>query len=204
MSEQQPLTSLRVLYVEDDKLVRTSTVRLLKRGMSTLVIDEASTLEEGIALLDNNPDRLLLDVSLGPTQDMEGLKVLKEARARGVEAPAIILTGFIDFRVALEAQRFRGSYFPKTGVTIDELLDVLCFPPQPLSGPVTKGTLKAMAEVLLRAKGTLPDKLEALRQAAVEHAFEVCGQSSTATARMLGVDRQYVQWARKKSGEGGE
>jgi len=199
MNVQQP--SLRVLYVEDDTLVRTSTVRLLKHRLSTLVIDEAATLKEALAALDHNPDRLLLDVALGTAGNTDGLTVLKEARARGIEAPAVILTGFVDFRVALEAQRYQGSYFPKAGVTIDELLDVLCFPPPPVSGPVTGGTLKAMAEVLLRAQGNLPDKLEALRQAAVEHAFEVCNQSLTATARMLGVDRQYVQWARKKGGD---
>jgi CheY-like chemotaxis protein len=197
-----PQPSLRVLYAEDDKLVRTSTVRLLKRRLSTLVIDEVGTLEEALAALDSAPDRLLLDVSLGPSPDnVEGLSILKEARSRGIEAPAVILTGYIDFKVALEAQRYRGSYFPKAGVTIDELLDVLCFPPPPISGAVTKGTLKAMAEVLLRAEGNLPDKLEALRDAAVEHAFDVCNQSLGATARMLGVDRQYVQWARKKGGE---
>ncbi len=197
MSSPEPL---RVLYVEDDDPLRGAMSRQLRRRMPHLHVDEAATFDQALDVLDRTtPDRLLIDVCLGDYGNTEGLDVLRVARQRGIDAPGIVLTAVLEFAVAREAQRLGAYFLPKAGMSLEELVDVLSLPPPPLAGPVTVGTLRAMAEVIVRAEGALPDKLDALRDEAVTFALDVSGGGHSAAARMLGVPRQYVQWVKRKS-----
>lgn len=111
-----------VLLVEDDSMVR-SWVRLSLQGSEFRLAGEATTASEAIELAHRRrPDILLVDYHLG---DGVGTELLRQLRAEGVSAPAVVMTasasaGFNEQARDVGAQ---GSVL-KTG-RVEELLEAL-------------------------------------------------------------------------------
>lgn len=79
---------MRVLVVEDSRHLRETLVKALRR--TGHAVDHTGDGEEGLWMIVENPyDAVVLDIML-PSRD--GLSVLAEARARGVETPILLLT----------------------------------------------------------------------------------------------------------------
>lgn len=78
----------RILIVEDETNLRQALARnLARRGH---VVREAGTAEEAIcALLEDQPDLLLLDINL---PDRSGWDILRQLRQHGVEVPTIVIS----------------------------------------------------------------------------------------------------------------
>ena len=84
---------LRVLLVDDDIADRLICRRTLGR-FDDLDVEllEAGSAEEGRRrIVEEQPDCVLLDYSLGPTS---GLELLAQLRQDGVDVPVIMLTGY--------------------------------------------------------------------------------------------------------------
>ncbi len=83
---------MKVLIADDDRLVRTMVSDLLAELGHAVVA--ASNGEEAVALAAREaPDVLILDFLM---PKLSGLDALQALRARGVEAPAVLLTAISD------------------------------------------------------------------------------------------------------------
>lgn len=90
-----------ILLIEDDDVIAAPLVRVLSR--EGYVVHRVSTGREGLEVLDQAIDLLILDLGL---PDMEGLNVARQARSRGLEFPILILTARseeVDMVVGLDA-----------------------------------------------------------------------------------------------------
>ncbi len=97
---------LRVLLVEDDEDDYV-LIRDLLAEMEGLALDWVDGYEEALRALERGAhDVCLVDYRLG---EMSGLKLMREAAARGHRAPMILLTGRGDRTVDLEAMRAGAS-----------------------------------------------------------------------------------------------
>jgi CheY-like chemotaxis protein len=91
-AEHAPETRVqRVLLVEDDRLTRALLEVVFRRcGCEVL---SASTVAEGLRLLDESPDGLVLDMSL---PDGLGLEILARIRERKIPVRVAVTTASVD------------------------------------------------------------------------------------------------------------
>lgn len=94
------LSSAKVLVVDDDALV-TSSLRAffsLELDLEPLVFNSA---REALAYLNENDVDLVISDFLMP--DIDGIKLLSEARRLQPQAPRVLLTGYADKQSAIRA-----------------------------------------------------------------------------------------------------
>jgi two-component system nitrate/nitrite response regulator NarL len=81
---------IKLVLVDDHALVRQGLADLLSRGAGMQVLATTGRADETRALLENHqPDLLILDLRMGPT---DGITVLRELREHGVQTPVVVLT----------------------------------------------------------------------------------------------------------------
>ena len=114
-----PRAPIRLLLVEDS----TGDARLIQEALAggeapAFQVVWASRLGEGLERLAHDPfDVILLDLSL---PDSYGIETFLTVHARATSIPIIVLTGFSDEQVALEAvQKGAQDYLGKASVHID-------------------------------------------------------------------------------------
>jgi PAS domain S-box-containing protein len=110
------LSGLTLLVVDDDEVDRMNIRRALRSGGIEAEILEAADATRGLELMRTRAvDCTLLDVNM-PARD--GLWLVREARAHGIRAPLIVLTGQGDERTAVELMKAGASdYFSKANAT---------------------------------------------------------------------------------------
>ena len=82
------LEKIKVLMVDDEVEFRKTTKKILnKKGFETILAEDG---KEALALLDENPDVVVLDIRM-PV--MDGHEVLNEIRKTHPQTPVIMLTG---------------------------------------------------------------------------------------------------------------
>lgn len=85
---------VRVLLVDDHKMVRQGLVFFLSTRPDITVVGEAATGEEALVLIDQHlPDVVLLDLVL---PQMDGISVIQAVRAKHPDIDIIVLSSFID------------------------------------------------------------------------------------------------------------
>ncbi len=105
MAETPPESRGRVLVVDDQRNMRTTTALLLRAEGFT--VDEAGSGEEALACLASRPvDLLLTDLKMEP---MDGLTLLKRALEASPQTQVIVMTAYGSIETAVEAMR-RGAY----------------------------------------------------------------------------------------------
>ena len=82
---------MKIAVIEDEKPIREGLVHILNKiSPEYQVVGSAENGVEGLILLEEEmPDLIMLDIQM---PDMDGLQMLKEARARGIYTKVIILT----------------------------------------------------------------------------------------------------------------
>jgi CheY-like chemotaxis protein len=125
---QQPKRSATILVVEDDDLVRTMTVRVLRRnGYATLEAADAAVAEERAELHAVAVDLLLVDVGLPVTN---GLELVARLKARWPASKVLFMSAF--GRTALAEQGILpGAGFlekPFAPVTLIERIETILAP----------------------------------------------------------------------------
>ena len=86
--------TIRVLLVEDHKILREGTRELLEQTNDLAVVAESATGEEAITLCRQlQPDVVVMDVRM---PGMSGDDAARQLRAQGFTAPIIALTGNAD------------------------------------------------------------------------------------------------------------
>ena len=115
--------ALRIVIVEDQRIVRELLAALLSREPGFEVVGQASTGSEGLRLAEHlAPDVLLLDISL---PDMDGIAVAQVLRARQPRVRVIALSIHDEPRI-VEAMLAAGAagYVSKS-TTVDDLRDAI-------------------------------------------------------------------------------
>jgi two-component system nitrate/nitrite response regulator NarL len=81
---------IKLVLVDDHALVRQGLADLLSRGAGMQVMATTGRADETLALLQQHePDLLILDLRMGPT---DGITLLKSLREQGVQTPVVVLT----------------------------------------------------------------------------------------------------------------
>jgi CheY-like chemotaxis protein len=111
---------LRILYVEDNELVREVTIELLVQDGRDIVAVE--TAEQALAEFAKQPFNLVItDVSL-PV--MSGLDLARSLLAQDSNLPLILATGYaLDFKLQTLGTRVRSVTKPFDGPEIDAVIE---------------------------------------------------------------------------------
>lgn len=102
-----------VLIADDEPIIRRGIKKLVNwEALGFYIIGEAG---DGLSTLDfilkNKPQLVLLDIKM---PSLDGLEVMRRARAAGYQGKVIILSGYSDFTYAQEALRYHvNNYIPK-------------------------------------------------------------------------------------------
>jgi len=117
-------SALRILVVDDDAVDRMAVRRALRGSGFSAEVMEATEAAAALDLLRGEPfDCVLLDYRL-PRAD--GLTVLQEARAAGVDTPIVMLTGQGDEETAVEIMKAGATdYIPKATLSPGRLAQSL-------------------------------------------------------------------------------
>ncbi|MGZ8632189.1 MAG: response regulator transcription factor [Actinomycetota bacterium] len=94
---------LRVVFAEDNYLVREGTVALLSGVDDVEVVGTAEAYDELIAAVETqNPDAVLTDIRMPPTGTDEGIRAAKAIRAEHPEVGVVVLSQFADEEYAYD------------------------------------------------------------------------------------------------------
>jgi CheY-like chemotaxis protein len=122
MSSNPAIDPLRILYVEDNALVRESTEELLQRPGRDIVV--CGSAEEALGLLQRGRfDLVITDVSL---PEMSGIELAKQILSTSPRAAIIIASGYrMDAITDALGPNVRAIIKPMTSHEIDALIDAL-------------------------------------------------------------------------------
>lgn len=108
----------RVLIIDDDKQFCRSLVKLLtNRKIDASAVSESDKAMDVLAA--SVYDVILLDIRM---PGISGIDLLKQIKARGVEAEVIILSGHASVGTAMEAVRYGAYDYLMKPCDIEELL----------------------------------------------------------------------------------
>jgi two-component system, response regulator, stage 0 sporulation protein F len=99
----------RILVVDDNDVVRDVLKEFLGRDYTVHTAGNAALAMA--AIIQHQPDVILLDIRM---PGVDGLSLLKSLREMGVRTPAVVITGYDSTSVAIEAlERGATGYLPK-------------------------------------------------------------------------------------------
>jgi DNA-binding NarL/FixJ family response regulator len=88
---------LRVVFAEDNYLVREGTVALLHEATDIEIVDTAATFDELMqAVADRVPDAVLTDIRMPPTGTDEGIRAARQIRAEHPSTGVVVLSQYAD------------------------------------------------------------------------------------------------------------
>jgi len=94
---------LRVVFAEDNYLVREGTAALLGEAGDIAVVETAATLDELlVAVEQHEPDVVLTDIRMPPTGHDEGIRAAKAIRASHPSIGVVVLSQFADEHYAAD------------------------------------------------------------------------------------------------------
>jgi DNA-binding NarL/FixJ family response regulator len=114
---------IRVMLVDDERLIRQGLRGLLALGSDMQVVAEAADGEEALRIIPTvAPDVVLLDVRM---PRMPGLEVIAQLRTWPTPPATLILTTFDEPDLLLAAVREGARGFLSKDVSLEELLDAI-------------------------------------------------------------------------------
>lgn len=118
LQEKKQVNSMRILIIEDD----VEAAGWLEKGLqeSGHVVDHAADGETGLALALSEPfDVMIVDRML---PKLDGLEIIRQARAQGVKTPALILSALSQVEEKVEGLRAGGDDYLGKPYAFAELL----------------------------------------------------------------------------------
>jgi len=121
---------LRVVFAEDDYLVREGTSALLGSASDVELVAAVSDLDSLLAAVDEHrPDAVLTDIRMPPTNTTEGIEAARTIRARHPDIGVVVLSQFTEEDYAYELLKDGAAglgYLLKERVAdVDELVRAL-------------------------------------------------------------------------------
>jgi len=115
------LSQIKVLYVEDDELIREELAETLEFDVKELIVAENG--EDGLEKFKKyNPDLVISDVKM---PKMDGLAMSKEIKLLSAKTPIIITTAFSDSDYLMKAIEIGIDRYVLKPIDIDKLYDAL-------------------------------------------------------------------------------
>jgi DNA-binding NarL/FixJ family response regulator len=94
---------IRVVFAEDNYLVREGTAALLATSDAIDLVGTATTRDELIAAVEEHlPDAVLTDIRMPPTNSNDGIEAAKEIRSKHPDIGVVVLSQFADEDYAFE------------------------------------------------------------------------------------------------------
>jgi CheY-like chemotaxis protein len=123
MPQDHSMPPLRVLYIEDDELVREITCELL--ADASLEVTAVATGEEALTCVNTRRfDIMVTDVSLPA---MSGLELVRKVKAIDPSMPVILASGYpLDPDQCRLGSRVKAIMKPFSGSELDVLIQELC------------------------------------------------------------------------------
>jgi DNA-binding NarL/FixJ family response regulator len=88
---------LRVVFAEDNYLVREGTAALLAESAEIELVGTAASYDELLEAVESNaPDVVLTDIRMPPTSSDEGIRAARRIRAEHPEVGVVVLSQFAD------------------------------------------------------------------------------------------------------------
>jgi DNA-binding NarL/FixJ family response regulator len=127
---------IRVVFAEDNYLVREGTAALLGTSDQIELVGTATTRDELLAAVDeHNPDAVLTDIRMPPTGTNEGIEAAKAIRAAHPQIGVVVLSQFVEedyaFDLLKDGAAGLGYLLKERVADVDELVRAL--------GEVSKG-----------------------------------------------------------------
>jgi DNA-binding NarL/FixJ family response regulator len=98
-----PAVPIRVIFVEDNYLVREGTAALLEAEEAVVLVAAVSGLDELLAAVEKHrPDAVLTDIRMPPTNTTEGIQAARRIRAEHPEIGVVVLSQFADEAYAFD------------------------------------------------------------------------------------------------------
>jgi DNA-binding NtrC family response regulator len=98
---EEHMSKGRILVADDEKVITSSLKKILgDSGYEIIVCENGEEVAQQLGPF--NPDLLLLDIYLG---DSHGIQMLKQLKSDGWEVPVIMMTGFADVTLAVQAMK---------------------------------------------------------------------------------------------------
>ncbi len=96
--------TVRIVLVDDHAILREGLRSVLEREADLTIVGEASTREEGLAVVARvEPDIVLMDLKLSASSDYEGLALCAQLAKVHNGIGLLVLTTFLDDRLVVEA-----------------------------------------------------------------------------------------------------
>jgi diguanylate cyclase (GGDEF)-like protein/PAS domain S-box-containing protein len=117
---------IRILIVDDDKIIRVAVKRTLEKSGNNFAVDEASDNTSIEKMLQTKRfDCIIVDFFLTDTTGLDIIKKLKELR---INTPVIMLTGQGDELVAVKAMKAGAyDYLPKSILSHNDAAEILSY-----------------------------------------------------------------------------
>ena len=120
-NEQDFLSTLKVLYVEDEQEVREAMTHFLSRRFARL--DVAANGQEGLALFNSHPyDLVITDIKM-PV--MDGLEMAANIKTRSLDTPIIVVTAYNETDYFLRAIELGIDRYVKKPLDPNELVEAI-------------------------------------------------------------------------------
>lgn len=123
-----PVSRPRVVVADDDVLLREGLASLLERSGFEVVGQAGDGSQLLVHVREREPDLVLVDIRMPPTQSTEGLDAAREIRAEHPEMGIVVLSAHVEVEHAMEllARGRRTGYLLKSRVTdVDEFIETL-------------------------------------------------------------------------------
>lgn len=155
---------IRVVLIEDHKLMRVGLKSLFEKCNNISVVAEAETGKEGVEKVKyHNPDVIIVDIGLN---DISGVEVVKRIIAEKPDAKILILTSNLDAQVVMEVLKAGVYAFVLKDINSDMLVMVL--------KSVSEGAMwidpKAVPLIREQGSGIIPQKVKSRANFKATHA----------------------------------
>lgn len=115
------LNKLKLLYVEDDEILRKNYLSTLSLLFSEVI--EANNYESGLKFYNQSkPDILLVDINLG---SLSGIDLVKKIRQTDIQIPVVFLTAHSDNKYLLEAANLQIDGYIVKPLDLDKLQNAM-------------------------------------------------------------------------------
>ncbi|WP_144392022.1 response regulator [Pleionea sediminis] len=115
--------TIRILLVDDQKLIRDGIKSLLQLSDKVNVVGECSDgTQVANALNRFNPDVILLDLSM---PEMDGIATLEYLSQQDSSPPALILTTFDDHELVLKSLKLGAKGFLLKDISLESLIEAI-------------------------------------------------------------------------------
>src|SRR3990172_1492027 len=123
MTQEETATKIRILLVDDHKVLRSGLRALLNLEPDLEVVGEASNGREAIRLTETlRPDVVVMDISM---PEMDGLKAAEEIHSLGLPARIVMLTVHADEDYLFQTLKAGASGFVHKSSADRELIDAI-------------------------------------------------------------------------------